>query len=79
MEAIQITVINSLGTFIGCMQNQDGSTDMEDARAIVNELQTNINAFRDLTIVEEDGTEVTFTKGAFEGAVFKFKLVELSL
>lgn len=79
MESIQITVINSLGTFVGCLQHTDGSTDIEGARETMTVLQLNVNSMRDLTIVEVDGTEVTFTKGALEGAVIKFKLVELPL
>lgn len=76
MYEINITVVNSLGTFKGSLELDEGET-YERVSSIVEGLQKNINNIDRMTIVGNDGTEITFTEGALKGAVISFYVREL--
>ncbi len=77
MAAIEITVINNLGTFVGFLQMSNGLTDLGDkARDIMTALQAKVNDLNDLTLVQRACGEITFPTAVLSTSIFKMRLVE---
>lgn len=83
MYQIRVHVIHALGAFKGVLSlGKDSEADdvtYEMATAVIEELQLQVGRMQSLTLVLDDGGEISFTEKVLDESIFVFKIEELGI
>ena len=72
MFQLRVTVINALGTFSGVLQFEEGHADEATVSGALEELLGQVNILKSLSLIQNDGTTVSFPQPILQNSVFKF-------